>query len=150
MLEQLVAGRVVECLPLDRDIYGRIIASCSADGVDLAGALVDAGLAWAFLRYSANYVGREAEARGRGVGVWQAETQPPWDYRANRWDRAAAAAPVEGCPIKGNINQDGERIYHTPWSPWYDRTKINKAAGEQWFCDEAEAVSAGWRPARFR
>lgn len=51
-LGRLVEGRVVECQPLDRDTYGRIIASCSADGVDLAGALVDAGLAWAFVRYS--------------------------------------------------------------------------------------------------
>ncbi len=65
-------------------------------------------------------------------------------------DRAAAAAPVEGCPIKGNINQDGERIYHTPWSPWYDRTQINEAMGERWFCDEAAAVDSGWRTARFK
>ncbi len=65
-------------------------------------------------------------------------------------DRAAAAAPVEGCPIKGNINAKSERIYHTPWSPWYDRTKINKAAGERWFCDEAAAVAADWRAAQSR
>jgi len=63
---------------------------------------------------------------------------------------AAEAAPRAGCPIKGNINAEGERIDHTPWSPWYERTKINEAAGEQWFCDETEAQEAGWRAARSR
>jgi hypothetical protein len=55
-------------------------------------------------------------------------------------------APDPNCPIKGNINSKGERIYHTPWgSRNYDRTKINTAKGERWFCNEAEAVAAGWR-----
>jgi len=49
----------------------------------------------------------------------------------------------------GNINSKGERIYHTPWgSRSYDRTEINSAKGERWFCDEAEAVAAGWRAPR--
>lgn len=89
-------------------------------------------------------------AREGAKGIWQAATEPPWDYRADKWERAAEASPRPGCPIKGNIANDGERIYHTPWSPWYSRTKINLGAGERWFCDEAEAIEAGWRPARFR
>ncbi len=148
-LAELVAGHSVECEPLDRDAYGRVVARCSAGGVDVAEALVAEGLAWAFVRYSDDYADIEAGARGAGLGIWQAATQPPWEYRANRWERAVAEAPGE-CPIKGNINRQGEQIYHTPWSPWYSRTQINEDAGERWFCDEAEAVEAGWRPARFR
>jgi hypothetical protein len=68
---------------------------------------------------------------------------------ADRWERAAETPPA-GCPIKGNIGAEGERIYHTPWSPWYARTKIDEDKGERWFCDEAEAIEAGWRPARFK
>jgi hypothetical protein len=37
-----------------------------------------------------------------------------------------------------------------PWSPWYDRVKIDEAKGKRWFCTEAEALSAGWRPAAAR
>jgi hypothetical protein len=33
-----------------------------------------------------------------------------------------------------------------PWSPWYGKVRINKSKGERWFCSEAEAVAAGWRP----
>jgi hypothetical protein len=47
--------------------------------------------------------------------------------------------------IKGNISGDGERIYHTPESPFYSRTEIDVTAGEQWFCTVAEAEAAGWR-----
>ncbi len=83
--------------------------------------MIDLGLAWAFSRYSDDYVARETAARASGAGVWQAETEPAWEYRARRWTSAtAAAAPPEGCPIKGNINRKGERIYHTPWSSSYE------------------------------
>lgn len=48
--------------------------------------------------------------------------------------------PKQGCDIKGNINSKGEKIYHTPGSRYYERTKQ-----EQWFCSEKEAVQAGFR-----
>ncbi len=148
-LEVLISHHTVECEPLDRDAYGRIVARCTAGGADLAGTLAYEGLAWAFTRYSADYVGHELEARAARVGVWQAETQPPWEYREDRWERAVAEAP-DGCPIKGNISGSGEQIYHTPWSRWYSRTRIDVAKGERWFCDEGAAQAAGWRAARSR
>ena len=71
-----------------------------------------------------------------------------------------AAAPVTGgpaparpssadCRIKGNISSKG-RIYHLPGSGSYDQTQIDEARGERWFCTEAEARAAGWRPAAGR
>ncbi|WP_455115530.1 sunset domain-containing protein [Roseobacter weihaiensis] len=38
------------------------------------------------------------------------------------------------------------RIYHTPWSPNYTNTKIDVKDSQHWFCDEGEALAAGWRP----
>ncbi|MEM7709719.1 MAG: thermonuclease family protein [Pseudomonadota bacterium] len=144
-LSDLVAGQLIACDALDQDPYGRIIARCRVDGIDLAERLVTDGLAWAFLEYSIDYLPMEEAARVGGIGIWQAPTQTPWEYRNDRWARAVAAAP-DACPIKGNIsNQSREKIYHTPWSPNYDRTQIDEAAGERWFCDEAEATAAGWR-----
>ena len=141
----------VDCLARDQDVYGRIVATCAADGVDVGGTLVAEGLAWAFVRYSEDYVGEQAKAKAARAGIWQGEAEAPWDYRENRWARAAAASPRPGCPIKGNISvRSGEHIYHTPWSASYARTKIDTSKGERWFCDEAEAIAAGWRPARSR
>lgn len=142
-LVEIVKGRRVTCDPISEDGYGRVIATCYADGADIGGSLVDKGLAWAFRRYSTAYTDAETTAKGRSLGIWSGDFTPPWEFREARWNRAAQEAP-EGCPIKGNISRNG-RIYHAPWSPWYDRTRISTAKGERWFCSEAEAVAAGWR-----
>ena len=142
-LEAMVLDREVVCDDRGTDDYDRTIAVCFADGEDVNAAMVDAGLAWAFRRFSLDYAPNEDRARAAGVGVWRAPTQAPWDYRARRWEVAAQEAP-EGCPIKGNISRNG-RIYHAPWSPWYTRTKLSVEKGERWFCSEAEALEAGWR-----
>lgn len=142
-LTEIVAGRDVQCDNRGQDDYDRVIAVCTADGIEINDAMVREGFAWAFVRFSDDYVDAEAEARAAGVGVWQAPTETPWDYRARRWQVEAQESP-EGCPIKGNISANG-RIYHAPWSPWYSRTKISTDKGERWFCSEREALDAGWR-----
>ena len=118
---------------------------CEVDGEILSRWLVANGLAMVFRRYSDRFTEEEDAARAAGIGLWQTDFEPPWEYRAKRWEVAAQQAP-DGCPIKGNINRDSERIYHTPWgSQWHDRTRISTARGEQWFCSEREALDAGWR-----
>lgn len=144
-MRELTQGRSVACVGRERDAYGRVIAICLADGIDLGAALVEEGLAWAYLEYSEDYIDLEAHARADGVGIWQRDTMTAWDYRDNKWVRAAGESPRAGCPIKGNINSKGERIYHTPWSKYYGRTQIDVSQGEAWFCDENEATAAGWR-----
>ncbi|MBP7242751.1 thermonuclease family protein [Amaricoccus sp.] len=150
-LGALIRDRRVVCDPRERDQYGRIVARCEAGGVDLGGALVAEGLAWAFVRYSDDYEATEAAARAAGLGIWQAETMTAWDWRATAWRDAAGNAADDApgdCPIKGNISRSGERIYHTPWSRDYAKVRIDEGLGERWFCDEAEAQAAGWRPPR--
>ena len=147
-LVALLDHAVLTCEALDRDAYGRIVARCAADGVDIGATMVAEGLAWAFIEYSDDYAALEAVTRETGAGIWQAPTQTAQAYRADRCARAVAAAPG-GCPIKGNVNGD-ERIYHTPWSAYYGRVKVDVEAGERWFCDEAAAQAAGWRAARSR
>lgn len=150
-LQQLIGDEPVDCVALEQDVYGRIVATCRATGADLGRQLVAEGLAWAFVRYSDAYATEEATARTAAAGIWQSTSEPPWEYREARWDRAAERSPRPGCPIKGNVSvSNGERIYHTPWSANYERTVIDESKGERWFCDEAEAIAAGWRAARSR
>jgi endonuclease YncB( thermonuclease family) len=144
-LNELANAGQLTCTGNEYDRYKRLLARCAvADGRDLGGVLIDEGLAWAFVKYSEDYVAQEKLARGRRIGIWQADTQTAWDFRALRWADAMQDSP-EGCPIKGNISRKGEQIYHTPWSPSYTKTRINTNTGERWFCDEAEALKAGWR-----
>ena len=145
-LEKLVEGKTVHCEHSGHDKYGRTLAVCNAGDIEINAWMVRHGLAWAFVRYSQAYVGEEAAARRERIGIWQADTQTAWDYRAQRWTAAATqeAAP-DGCAIKGNVTKNG-RIYHMPWSPWYVQIRIDTGKGKRWFCTEAEAVAAGWRP----
>jgi endonuclease YncB( thermonuclease family) len=148
VLSRLVQGRVVECVPKGADKYGRMLGLCTAGGVELNAEMVRRGLAWAFVRYSRTYVQIEAEARARRLGIWQGEAMPAWEHRAGRWRAAEQGAPA-GCAIKGNVTAQG-RIYHMPWSPWYEKVRMDLDRGKRWFCSEAEALAAGWRPAESR
>lgn len=146
LLRKLAEQKDMACDRTGIDKYRRTLAICfGAEGININEAMVRAGLAWAFVKYSKEFVGVEAQARTHKVGVWQGTAEAPWDYRHEGWHVAEIKAP-NGCAIKGNISAHGH-IYHMPWSPWYDRVKIDEAHGERWFCSEAEALAAGWRPA---
>jgi endonuclease YncB( thermonuclease family) len=145
-LRELAGLGPVACDGNELDDYGRTLAVCDAyDGTPINATLVSEGLAWAFVRYSGQFVVEEAQARSAGLGVWQAPTQPPWEYRA---ELATSPEPAGGCLIKGNINRNGDRIYHRPTDPTYDDVVIRVEDGERWFCTEQAAIDAGWRAAR--
>lgn len=143
-LRKLTRGQTVRCQTLGYDKYQRVIARCFVDGRDINAAMVRRGHAWAFTKYSATYIAEEQQARLEKRGIWRAKTETASAFRAKKWQAAEQVVP-KGCPIKGNISARG-RVYHTPWSPWYRRVRINTGKGERWFCSEAEAQAAGWRP----
>lgn len=143
-LADYVTGATIECRSLGRDKYGRTLANCARGPIDINAAMVRDGMAWAFVKYSEAFVAEEATARSKTIGVWQGDAIAPWDYRSGAWRVAENRAP-DGCAIKGNISR-GQYIYHMPWSPWYAKVSIDEARGERWFCNEAEASAAGWRP----
>lgn len=142
-LISLTTGKDVICDDRGQDDFKRTISVCKVDGTDINAKMVSLGYAWAFRKFSNDYVSAEDEARSKQLGVWQAPTQTAEEFRAAKWEVAKQVSPT-GCPIKGNISKNG-RIYHPPWSPWYNRTKISLNKGERWFCSEAEALQAGWR-----
>lgn len=99
-LHALVAGRQVVCLPglLDRDtridaglaatLAANLAASpgvlCTANGEDLAAAMVSRGMAWAAIRARNGYASQEAKAKAAGLGVHGRDCQPAWEWRAQR------------------------------------------------------------------
>ena len=147
-LRKIASGRSVECDHLGEDPYGRIIGSCRVSDGDIGRLMIATGLAFAFTKFSDTYIEDEKLAIFAKSGAWAGEFTFPWKFRANGWSVAAQNSPDPSCPIKGNISSSGQRIYHLPHSRDYQRTKINTRKGERWFCDEAEAQSAGWRAPR--
>lgn len=147
-LERLIGRNAVRCENRGFDKYGRLLGICHVGRLELNAEMVRRGHAWAFVKYSQAYVAIEGEARRRGLGIWQGPAEPAWEFRASKWQVAQVRAP-RGCAIKGNVTRT-ERIYHMPWSPWYDKIQMDPEKGKRWFCSEDEAQAAGWRPALSR
>ncbi len=81
----LVLGKTVTVVTEGRDQYGRIVGEVLLpDGSSLNRALVRAGWAWEFRRYSKDRTLAEIEAEARAArrGLW-ADPHPvsPWAYR---------------------------------------------------------------------
>ena len=153
-------GRTLQCEDLGERTWGRVVARCLYGEVDVAAAMVEKGAARACPRFaqqhahSRGYMDIERGALAAGRGIFDG-TPPPLagfcrtggDARQASARQATQVTERRDCVIKGNINAEGVRIYHMPGQQFYDVTRINEAAGQRWFCTEAEARAAGWRPA---
>jgi endonuclease YncB( thermonuclease family) len=81
-LDAFIARRPVNCLPITLDQYGRTVASCSVDGVDLGQWLVRNGLALDWPQYSkGKYEAAQRDAEHAGLGMWAGSYVEPWLYR---------------------------------------------------------------------
>ncbi len=139
-----IGRRNVVCDKRARDRYGRIVGVCYVGDKNLNRWLVAEGWALAYRRYSLLYVDEEERARHAKKGIWATRFVKPWEAR--RGKRLGQRMAARHCAIKGNIGAGGERIYHVPGGYYYAQTRIDENEGERWFCSEAEARAAGWRP----
>jgi endonuclease YncB( thermonuclease family) len=80
MRDILRAADRVECFSNDQDNYGYYVASCKADGADIGAQLVSEGLAWAD-ETQGYYQAEAARAQAASLGIWQAETASPSEWR---------------------------------------------------------------------
>jgi endonuclease YncB( thermonuclease family) len=150
------------------DKYGRSLADCTIDGIDVDRWMVRSGWALAFVRYSREYGADELEAKSNRSGLWSGAFIAPWDWRGRNKQTeilgsgsvpvnaqtvllsavSADQAPDPACTIKGNVNRSGECIYHEPGGRWYARVNMDPSKGKRWFCSAAEAEAAGCRAAK--
>lgn len=134
-----------------RDKYGRLLAYVYLpDGMLLNSEIIKQGYGHTYTRFPfakmEEFRALEREAREAGRGLWASggsegpapgSSTPPPATPTNR-----------PCKIKGNISANGDKIFHVPGQQNYDKTQINEASGERWFCTEVEAIQAGWRKAK--
>ena len=162
-----IAGRDIKCSSHGIDAYRRTLATCYLAGEDLNGWMVQQGWALAYVKYSSAYLQVEEDARANQRGLWQGAFIAPWDWRHRNnktvilgafsvpidaqaillGPSATEGAPSPECTIKGNVNRNGERIYHTEQQSSYAKIRMDKGGGRRWFCTPEEAEAAGWRRA---
>ena len=96
-LAGLVSAGEPSCERVTTDRYGRTVAVCRVNGKDIGGEMVRRGLAWAYTRYSLQYVPEEILARLEGVGVHAQTCTLPADWRAQK----SPVAPPASATVLG-------------------------------------------------
>ena len=85
--KQILIGKIgnnkVECISEGKDQYKRILAECFINNESLSSYLVRSGYAFAYKKYSKNFIPDEEYARINKLGMWSMEFDYPWDYRKN-------------------------------------------------------------------
>ena len=77
-------GRVT-CRAEDRDRYGRIVATCEANGREINAEMIRQGWAVEYEQYSdGRYSDEEEEARSAKRGLWAGTFVKPWEWRRGR------------------------------------------------------------------
>jgi endonuclease YncB( thermonuclease family) len=92
-LVEVIGDRNLTCVERDVDRYRRPVSVCRAGEVDVSSEMANRGWAWAFVRYSRDYVEQEQSARAAKLGVWGWECVAPWEYRTEQ--RRAKSKPSE-------------------------------------------------------
>ncbi len=82
-LESLIKNSEVSCEEKDTDHYGRLIAVCYVNEVNLNATMVEEGWAIAYRNYSMDYVNEEKTAKIKKKGIWQGSFVKPNIWRKN-------------------------------------------------------------------
>lgn len=137
------------------DDYDRLLAYIYVDGESVQEQLLESGLArvaYVFppnTRYLDDFEKAEQIAKDEEAGIWQYENystdrgfnSEAFGQESSGNSRPSTEEPLDGdCEIKGNINRNGNKIYHMPSDSSYEQTNP-----EEWFCTEKEAQDAGFR-----
>jgi micrococcal nuclease len=83
-LSALCFRRDAEFATVDRDRYGRTVATVKCAGVDVNHRQVETVMAWTYTRYNkdARLPVLQEAARRKGAGLWaDREPVPPWEFR---------------------------------------------------------------------
>jgi len=76
-----IGNQNVRCKKITIDRYKRIIAECFVNDESLSKHLVRNGYAFAYRRYSKQFIEDENFAREQKLGLWQMQFEYPWNYR---------------------------------------------------------------------
>lgn len=80
-LKDWLEDNEVECHVIQQDTAGNMVGTCSYGPYDIGAAIVNAGWAVAYTKYTDAYMPYEIQAQQNRRGLWQGEFYKPWDWR---------------------------------------------------------------------
>ncbi len=139
----LIGDKPVTCALEDRTQGSVPTATCLLGSEDLSELINARGLAIMFPENPTTLTDGAPSLNSVSAGLLSLQVMK--DYASAL---ATGLLSPRDCPIKGNIaRRTGNKIYHSPGAAHYKRTLIDLTRGEQWFCNEEDAVAAGFRKA---
>ena len=83
-LEEKIGKQNVTCKKVTVDRYKRMVAECFVNNESLSKYLVRSGYAFAYRKYSTQFVVDEDYARTNKLGLWKTKFEFPWNYRRKK------------------------------------------------------------------
>jgi micrococcal nuclease len=137
-------SRDVTLMGRDIDPYDRLVARIVVDGADASAAMLSAGLACHFRRYSDDPILEAAEqaARTSRRGFWAPGALQPACVGREARVQATAASRQPSPAATGLVGNVNSRVFHAPAC-----VNANCKNCTRRFATRAEAEAAGFRPA---
>ncbi len=138
----------------ERDKYNRLLRYVFLeDGTNFNLLMIREGYAYEYTYdvpylYQTEFKNTQKEASIRKVGLWGTVCE-----KSTTEDELKNPLPTQintahnTCTIKGNINTNGDKIYHMIGCDSYEKTDVDESREEKWFCTEEDALASGWRRA---
>ncbi|MBP3346935.1 MAG: thermonuclease family protein [Alphaproteobacteria bacterium] len=80
-LRDWIMDNPLECRIMQQDKKGNMVGNCALGPYDLGAAIVNAGWAVAYEKYTEIYVPYEQQAKMNRRGLWRGKFYKPWDWR---------------------------------------------------------------------
>ena len=139
-LEKLILNKKVKISPTANDTFKRLVSDVYIDGASVNNLMIASG--WAAYDSSdsldAKAMRESGEnARKNKIGVYSEKC-------------SQTVSPNPKCRVKANINDTyGTKIYYLPsCTIRYDNISVDLFCGDQWYCTEKEAQTAGFAKAK--
>ena len=81
ILIEKIGQAIPKCEKEGVDQYKRTLAECFVNGESLSTFLVRSGYAFAYRKYSDQFIKDEEFAKERKLGLWSMKFEYPWDFR---------------------------------------------------------------------
>ena len=82
-LKKIINNNDVYCKGKNKDRYGRLIAICYTNDINLNSTMVKEGWAIAYRYYSDDYINEEESAQKNKRGIWEGAFLEPYIWRKN-------------------------------------------------------------------
>ena len=152
----LVFGKTVEVQSIEKDRYGRTIGWIFIEGHNVNEAILTAGYAWHYKRYSSdqNLAIAEIAAKEKKIGLWVDQNPiPPWDFRRGTGGKPQSvqygtipaglekvSSPQKETNFHGNIQS---KKFHRHGCQYFDCGNCTAV-----FKSREDAISAGYVPCK--